>query len=72
MKQYMMTNLEQLKSTIDALIDAEESVELHCLEYSCTTKEHQQECLDMLEFRKMQFESRVKFILSSYFKEDDE
>ncbi|HCH9337328.1 TPA: hypothetical protein PNO69_004524 [Salmonella enterica] len=71
MKQYMMTNLEQLKVTIDALIDAEEDVEFHCWDYSATTEEYQQECLDMLEFRKMQFESRVKFILSSYFKEGD-
>lgn len=69
MKQYMKGNLEQLKVTIDALIDAEESVKTHCWEYSCTTEEYQQECLDMLEFRKMQFESRVKFILNTYFKE---
>ena len=68
MKQYMKGNLAQLKVTIDALIDAEESVETHCWEYSCTTEEYQQECLDVLEFRKMQFESRVKFILNTYFK----
>lgn len=71
MKQYMMTNLEQLKSTIDALIDAEIKVETHCWDYSCSAEEYQQECLDMLEFRKMQFESRVKFILNTYFKEGD-
>lgn len=70
MKQYMNGNLEQLKVTIDALIDAEESVETHCREYSSTSEEYQQECLDMLEFRKMQFESRVKFILNTYFKEN--
>lgn len=69
MKQYMKGNLEQLKATIDALIDAEEDVEFHCWDYSATTEEYQQECLDMLEFRKMQFESRVKFILNTYFKE---
>lgn len=70
-KQYMKGNLAQLKATIDALIDAEESVELYCWEYSCTTEEYQQECLDMLEFRKMQFKSRAKFILNTYFKEGE-
>lgn len=69
MKQYMKGHLEQMKETIDALIDAAESVELHCWDYSCSTEEYQQECLDMLEFRKMQFESRAKFILNTYFKE---
>lgn len=71
MKQYMKGNLAQLKATIDALIDAEESVETHCWKYSCTTEEYQQECLDMLEFCKMQFESRAKFILNTYFKEGE-
>lgn len=32
-------------------------------DYSAATEEYQQECLDMLEFRKMQFESRAKYIL---------
>lgn len=71
MKQYMKGHLEQMKATIDALIDAAESVELHCWDYSSTSEEYQQECLDMLEFRKMQFESRAKFILNTYFKEGD-
>lgn len=63
MKQHMKGHLVQLKVTIDALIEAEEKV--------CTTKEYQQECLDMLEFRKMQFESRAKFIINTYFKEGE-
>ncbi|CAH1066752.1 Uncharacterised protein [Acinetobacter phage MD-2021a] len=71
MKQYMKGHLAQLKATIDALIDVEERVEFHCCDYSSTTKEYQQECLDMLEFRKMQFESRAKFIINTYFKEGD-
>lgn len=71
MKQHMKGNLAQLKVAIDVLIDAEERVELYCWEYSSTTEEYQQECLDMLEFRKMQFESRAKFILNTYFKEGD-
>ena len=64
MKQYMKGHLEQMKETLDALIEAEEKV--------CTSEEYQQECLDMLEFRKMQFESRAKFILNTYFKEGEE
>lgn len=40
MKQYMKGNLVQLKTTIDALIVAEEKVETHCWEYSCTTEEY--------------------------------
>lgn len=71
MKQYMKGNLAQLKSTIDALIDAEERVDLFCFDYYAATEEYQQECLDMLEFRKMQFESRAKFILNTYFKEGE-
>lgn len=72
MKQHMKGNLAQLKATIDALIAAEDKVETHCWEYSCTTEEYQHEMMEMLEFRKMQFESRVKFILNTYFKESEE
>jgi stage III sporulation protein SpoIIIAA len=66
----MIQNLKQLQVTIEKLIEAQEKVDNVYWEYSPHSKEDQQEAKDMLDFRMMQFESRTKFILDTYFKEN--
>lgn len=55
--------IKQLQTTLVALLEASEKVELHCFDYSNSTEEYQQDCLDMLEFRKMQVDSRATMLL---------
>lgn len=64
----MIGNLKQLQTTIDKLIEAQEKVDNICWEYSSYSEESQQNAKDLLGFRKMQFESRAKFIIETYFK----
>lgn len=64
----MYDNLKQLKTNIDKLIEAQENVDVYCGDYTHTSEDTQQDYKDLLEFRKMQFESRVKHILETYFK----
>ena len=56
--------IEQLKASLDSLLDANKNVESYCWDYSSATEEHKQECLEMLEFRKMQVEGRAKMLIS--------
>ena len=57
--------VEQLKTTLDALLEANSKVETHCWDYSSCPEESQREYLEMLEFRKMQVEGRAKMLLTA-------
>ena len=56
-------HLKQLKSTIEKYEEAIDKVEIHCIGYSSTSDEYQQDIKDMESFRKMQLTERMKYLI---------